>query len=94
MAIAKKQTRPDIMSRRVALTDAGVDGGARADRNCQFEKQFLFIADHARQISEPNQSCVLSEVQNRTLSAVAEFGDLPVFAIALGRIGRLPIGRR
>ena len=32
---AKKQTRPDGKSGRAALTDAGVDGGARADRNQQ-----------------------------------------------------------
>jgi hypothetical protein len=30
-----KRTRPDTRSGRAALTDAGVDGGARADRNYQ-----------------------------------------------------------
>src|SRR5882672_1502944 len=34
-AMAPKRTRPDTRSGRAALTDAGVDGGARADRNYQ-----------------------------------------------------------
>ena len=35
MGVATRQTRPDTRSGRAALTDAGVDGGARADRNHQ-----------------------------------------------------------
>ena len=35
MGMAIKRARPDTRSGRAALTDAGVDGGARADRNNQ-----------------------------------------------------------
>ena len=45
-AIAPKRTRPDTGSGRAALTDAGVDGGARADRNYQAWRQAPVIRTH------------------------------------------------
>src|SRR5262245_10900226 len=60
-AYPQKQTRLTETVRRVALTDAGVDGGARADRNCQSRRTNLGSEERSSVAAEPGAAHIVAE---------------------------------